>query len=66
MSRRAGMAAAAVALTAAAIAAAPASAATVTVTGDDGATQVPLANGSTTALRNMKADVNVQPAAGER
>jgi hypothetical protein len=60
------MAAAAVALVASAAAAAPATAATVSVTGDDGATQVPIANGSATALRNMKADVNVQPATGER
>jgi len=66
MSKQARMAAVAIALAASAIAAGPASAATVTVTGDDGATQVPLANGSTTALRNMKADVNVQPGASER
>jgi hypothetical protein len=66
MRKKARIAATAVALAAAAVAAAPASAATVSVTGDDGATQIPLANGSTTALRNMKADVNVQPATGER
>jgi hypothetical protein len=66
MSKQARMAAVAVGLVASALAAAPAGAATVTVTGDDGATQVPLANGSTTPLRNMHADINVQPAAGER
>ena len=66
MSKKARMAAAAVTMVASAAAAAPAMGATVTVTGDDGATPVPIANGSTTALRNMKADVNVQPASGER
>lgn len=63
---KARIATAAVALAAFGATAAPAMGATVSITGDDGATQVPIANGSTTALRNMKADVNVQPAAGER
>jgi hypothetical protein len=65
MSKKARIAAAAVALAASAVAAAPASAATVTVTGDDG-NPVAIAPGSTTPLRNMHADVNVAPAAGER
>ena len=47
------------------IATAQASAASVTVTGDAG-TPVPIADGSTTPLRNMKADIAVAPAAGER
>jgi hypothetical protein len=66
MRNKARIATAAIALAASAATAAPALGASVTVTGDDGATQLPIANGSTTPLRNMKADVNVQPAAGER
>ncbi len=65
MSKKARIAAVAVALATSAIAASSASAATVAVTGDDG-NPVAIAPGSTTALRNMHADVNVAPASGER
>lgn len=65
MRTKARIAAGAVAMTAFAISTAQATAATVTVTGDTG-TPVPIAAGSTTPLRNMKADLSVAPAAGER